>query len=309
MRRPTLQSKKRGSFFDLARASVAPTSGLSPGKVFPPRKACLLSGPQTSSCGYINEIEPVVRPWGGSKPCAGLSADLRRMAAASLLAAGQHAFHTAWTRYCDHLVQRPLATKVLTGAGWRCESSAAARTELLARCCLHSKARAPVRPHPPPHLPPDSGPPIRPPGVVGTLIGDGIAQGAAHVVARRRAGDKPANRRPRFHYDVARAARLCAYAALIGTPVGHYWFAFLDKVAGWARGGGREVRGGRPLSTPPPPAALTNVSDVCCCESQGRFLLVCQWICLPPLCVSTSTPPPLQTHAPRPSSPTAWATP
>ncbi len=31
-------------------------------------------------------------------------------------------------------------------------------------------------------------------------------------------------------YDAARASRLCAYAAFIGTPVGHYWFHFLDKV-------------------------------------------------------------------------------
>ncbi|KAF6261972.1 hypothetical protein COO60DRAFT_1498627 [Scenedesmus sp. NREL 46B-D3] len=32
-----------------------------------------------------------------------------------------------------------------------------------------------------------------------------------------------------FSYDAARATRLCAYSALIGSPIGHYWFQFLDK--------------------------------------------------------------------------------
>ncbi|GBF92303.1 hypothetical protein Rsub_05505 [Raphidocelis subcapitata] len=66
-------------------------------------------------------------------------------------------------------------------------------------------------------------------GVVGTLIGDGIAQATAHMAERRRAAARPGARRPRFQYDAARAARLCLYAAAIGSPVGHYWFAFLDK--------------------------------------------------------------------------------
>lgn len=66
---------------------------------------------------------------------------------------------------------------------------------------------------------------------MGTLIGDGIAQGAAHLSARRSASARPGLRAPpRFRYDAARAARLCLYSALIGTPIGHYWFAFLDKV-------------------------------------------------------------------------------
>ncbi|KIZ06048.1 protein Mpv17 [Monoraphidium neglectum] len=84
----------------------------------------------------------------------------------------------AWASYCDHLVKRPLITKVITG-------------------------------------------------VVGTIVGDGIAQATSHLSARRVA--RPGARKPRFQYDWARAARLCAYAACLGTPIGHYWFAFLDK--------------------------------------------------------------------------------
>lgn len=57
-------------------------------------------------------------------------------------------------------------------------------------------------------------------GVVGTIIGDGIAQFASR---NSRSPDVPV-------YDVARATRLCTYAAVIGSPIGHYWFNFLDKV-------------------------------------------------------------------------------
>lgn len=56
-------------------------------------------------------------------------------------------------------------------------------------------------------------------GVVGTVIGDGIAQ---FTTRKTRSSNQPA-------YDVPRVSRLCAYAALIGTPIGHYWFNFLDK--------------------------------------------------------------------------------
>jgi protein Mpv17 len=56
-------------------------------------------------------------------------------------------------------------------------------------------------------------------GVVGSLIGDGIAQ-----IAESRS--KP---RGAVGYDAGRASRLCAYSAVIGSPVGHYWFHFLDK--------------------------------------------------------------------------------
>jgi hypothetical protein len=32
-----------------------------------------------------------------------------------------------------------------------------------------------------------------------------------------------------WHFDFARTARLCAYSALLGTPIAHYWFGLLDK--------------------------------------------------------------------------------
>lgn len=57
-------------------------------------------------------------------------------------------------------------------------------------------------------------------GIVGSLIGDGIAQYAE-------SRNKP---RGAVSYDAGRASRLCAYAAVIGSPIGHYWFGFLDKV-------------------------------------------------------------------------------
>lgn len=56
-------------------------------------------------------------------------------------------------------------------------------------------------------------------GVVGTIIGDGVAQFTSR---NSRSPDVPV-------YDVARATRLCTYAAVIGSPIGHYWFNFLDK--------------------------------------------------------------------------------
>lgn len=60
-------------------------------------------------------------------------------------------------------------------------------------------------------------------GVVGSLIGDGVAQySSSRSVSRSSNG-------PMFSYDAARAARLCGYSAVIGSPIGHYWFQFLDK--------------------------------------------------------------------------------
>lgn len=61
---------------------------------------------------------------------------------------------------------------------------------------------------------------------MGTIIGDGIAQFTSR---NSRSPDVPV-------YDVARATRLCTYAAVIGSPIGHYWFNFLDKVGLLRRG-------------------------------------------------------------------------
>lgn len=55
---------------------------------------------------------------------------------------------------------------------------------------------------------------------MGTIIGDGVAQFTSRSTRSR---DVPV-------YDAARASRLCAYAAFVGTPIGHYWFNVLDKV-------------------------------------------------------------------------------
>eukprot|EP00775_Hariotina_reticulata_P009060 gene9060-9230_t len=56
-------------------------------------------------------------------------------------------------------------------------------------------------------------------GVVGSLIGDGVAQFSSSRSSRTSG----------FSWDAARATRLCVYAAVVGTPIGHYWFHFLDK--------------------------------------------------------------------------------
>lgn len=65
-------------------------------------------------------------------------------------------------------------------------------------------------------------------GIVGTVLGDAIAQvSAAHMERKQHVAGTS---RPDFVYDWARTCRLCLYSALIGTPVGHWWFGFLDKV-------------------------------------------------------------------------------
>jgi hypothetical protein len=69
---------------------------------------------------------------------------------------------------------------------------------------------------------------------VGTIIGDGIAQFTSRTSC---SPNTPA-------YDAARASRLCTYAAVIGTPIGHYWFHFLDKVgAGQSAAGPQHIAG------------------------------------------------------------------
>jgi hypothetical protein len=57
---------------------------------------------------------------------------------ASLLAASRMGMSHAWASYCDHLVKRPLITKVITGKHCRgpcCVCMAAA-----AACCLLTAA-------------------------------------------------------------------------------------------------------------------------------------------------------------------------
>lgn len=35
----------------------------------------------------------------------------------------------------------------------------------------------------------------------------------------------------RFRYDAGRMLRLCVWSVLVGTPLGHFWYLLLDKVA------------------------------------------------------------------------------
>lgn len=37
----------------------------------------------------------------------------------------------------------------------------------------------------------------------------------------------------RFRYDAGRMLRLCVWSALVGTPLGHFWYLLLDKVRCW----------------------------------------------------------------------------
>ncbi|KAG2495218.1 hypothetical protein HYH03_006824 [Edaphochlamys debaryana] len=64
-------------------------------------------------------------------------------------------------------------------------------------------------------------------GIVGTILGDYVAQRLSHNVEEQtaRQGGKPA---PAFQFDLLRTSRLCIYGAIVGTPVGHFWFQLLD---------------------------------------------------------------------------------
>jgi len=77
------------------------------------------------------------------------------------------------------------------------------------------------------------------------VLGDSIAQNAAqHMLAdQRRRAVAAAPRAPSsapspspappslapWRYDWLRTARLCAYSALLGSPIAHYWFGLLDR--------------------------------------------------------------------------------
>ncbi len=47
-----------------------------------------------------------------------------------------------------------------------------------------------------------------------------------------------------FKYDFQRMLRLCLWSVAVGTPLGHYWFQFLDTVGRGGRGVRREGRVG-----------------------------------------------------------------
>lgn len=88
---------------------------------------------------------------------------------ASLLAVGRASVGHMWHGYCDHLVKRPLLTKILTGARKPRNAHVAdarARIAIARCCCALVGARSADSPFPAPH----------PAGVAGTVVGDGIAQ-------------------------------------------------------------------------------------------------------------------------------------
>jgi hypothetical protein len=63
-------------------------------------------------------------------------------------------------------------------------------------------------------------------GVVGTITSDLLAQ----LMEGRQKG-----RKAQAAYDAARTARLVLYSALVGTPLAHFWFQYLDMVRPAAR--------------------------------------------------------------------------
>lgn len=103
-------------------------------------------------------------------------------------------FGLAWTSYCSVLASHPLQTKMATGA-------------------------------------------------VGTFLGDLLAQYIGYIQARDKVKGRNATRAvaaanngytprlrplPEFSYDVMRAVRFLGWATFIVSPLGHYWFNFLD---------------------------------------------------------------------------------
>lgn len=65
-------------------------------------------------------------------------------------------------------------------------------------------------------------------GIVGAILGDLLAQYFSHRSNKQEALKK-GDAAPSFSYDFARALRLVAFGAVIGTPLAHYWFKFLDE--------------------------------------------------------------------------------
>lgn len=61
-------------------------------------------------------------------------------------------------------------------------------------------------------------------GVVGAVVSDSIAQHSAHALRRGKSQVTEA-----LEYDYVRTARLIAFGFVIGTPLAHTWFQFLDK--------------------------------------------------------------------------------
>jgi hypothetical protein len=77
-------------------------------------------------------------------------------------------------------------------------------------------------------------------GVAGTMLGDLAAQLLSYSQASTAASSSSSSRRgsrsrssaskPAFSYDVLRSGRLCLFSAVIGTPMGHYWYEVLEAL-------------------------------------------------------------------------------
>jgi protein Mpv17 len=147
-----------------------------------------------------------------------------------------------WHTYSRALEQRPLLTKIATGK-WQGASGAGEPKLLLCGggggatdddVALLTPRRAPP---PPPRTLLAATTTTTQTGVLGTVLGDSIAQHTArHMLeaAAAAAADPHSQQRrrgeqPPWRFDFQRTARLCAYSALLGTPIAHAWFGLLDK--------------------------------------------------------------------------------
>lgn len=69
-------------------------------------------------------------------------------------------------------------------------------------------------------------------GIVGTLLGDLAAQVLTHTSQQQK---KKKQHTPGsssvegFRFDAMRAGRLCLYSAVVGTPMGHWWYGLLES--------------------------------------------------------------------------------
>jgi hypothetical protein len=72
-------------------------------------------------------------------------------------------------------------------------------------------------------------------GVMGTFLGDLLAQFLGSITGQGKKtqlkGQLSPVQRPLIEFDAVRSARLVLYSALVGTPLAHLWFSYLDAVS------------------------------------------------------------------------------
>lgn len=138
-----------------------------------------------------------------------------------------------WHTYSRALERRPLLTKIATGK-WQGERRLEPQSSRSPRRAANRRTRrrpllrrlwltafSPPNKH------------TTTPGVLGTVLGDSIAQHTARHMRERAppnaASASTAQPPPPWRFDLQRTCRLCAYSALLGTPLAHAWFGLLDK--------------------------------------------------------------------------------